>query len=99
MTYHAVEDDQRQVHCLKCWPPYWSEINQGLKRVEIRFNDRDYHVGDELILREWDPCTGTLTGRVCSRTVIHILAGGQFGLVDDHVAMSLYSSEDDGRWP
>lgn len=44
-----------KVHELKIWPEYFKEVRRGRKRFELRFNDRDYHVGDTLILKEWVP--------------------------------------------
>jgi hypothetical protein len=76
-------------HDLKCWPPYWADIARAAKRVEIRKDDRGYRVGDRLTLREWDPSSGAYTGRTCERWVMHVLPGGQFGLADGYVALSL----------
>lgn len=39
---------------LKTWPEYWDAIYRGEKTFELRFNDRDYQVGDILHLRRWD---------------------------------------------
>lgn len=50
-------------HLLKTWPPYFKAVLEGEKTFEIRKNDRDYGVGDELLLREWDPDTETYSGR------------------------------------
>lgn len=92
-----------QVHDLKCWPPHWAHINSNRKRVDIRRADRTYRVGDLLILREWDPeapLVAAYTGRVCTRVITHILQGGQFGLTDGYVALSLggESAEDFIDW-
>lgn len=103
----------RKVHDLKCWPEPFAAVLDGRKTVEIRLNDRDYQVGDRLILREFDPekehveqpteaesisrfhkprpytVRGTFTGRACAVDVTHVLAGGQFGLDVDYVALSV----------
>lgn len=42
-------------HHLKCWPEFFSPIQEGLKPFEIRRNDRDFQVDDLLILEEWVP--------------------------------------------
>ena len=90
-----------RVHDLKTWPRSWEDIDAGTKRVDLRLDDRDFRVGDVLILREFnplrnrvDPVTqvetpGLFTGRVCQRRVTHILRGGKYGLATDHVALSL----------
>lgn len=41
-------------HSLKILPEYYDAVHTGLKQFEIRFNDRDFHVGDFIILREWN---------------------------------------------
>lgn len=60
------------IHELKCWPVYFEHLYQ--KPFEIRKTDRDYQVGDKLLLREWDPTVQEYTGRQCTREVTYILA-------------------------
>lgn len=44
------------IHELKTWPPYFDDVASGVKTVELRReDDRNFEVGDTLILREWDP--------------------------------------------
>lgn len=40
-------------HELKILTEYFEPVISGRKRFEIRENDRDYKIGDRLILREW----------------------------------------------
>lgn len=47
-----------QEHELKCHPKYLGRISEGTKTFEIRKNDRDYQVGDTLILRAYDEKLG-----------------------------------------
>ena len=42
-------------HELKTWPQYFAAVRSGKKRFEIRRNDREFAVGDVLVLREFDP--------------------------------------------
>lgn len=41
-------------HAVKIEPRFYRMVINGLKPYEIRFNDRDYRVGDYLALNEWD---------------------------------------------
>lgn len=92
-------------HDLKCWPDPFAAIVRGEKTHEIRKNDRDYHVGDTLLLREWMQ-TGTrvtergprgftietigkYTGRETRSLVTHLTPGGQWGLPNDICVMSI----------
>ncbi|EIA7337258.1 DUF3850 domain-containing protein [Listeria monocytogenes] len=43
-----------KTHELKILSEYFWDIAEGRKTFEIRKNDRDFQVGDILILREWD---------------------------------------------
>ena len=45
-------------HELKCRPEFFARIASGQKNFEIRRNDRDFQVGDVLILKEHDPEKG-----------------------------------------
>jgi hypothetical protein len=42
-------------HQLKCWPEYFDRLKSGEKRFEIRRNDRDFQVGDILVISAWSP--------------------------------------------
>ena len=41
-------------HELKILPEYFNLVASREKTFEIRKNDRNYHAGDTLILKEWD---------------------------------------------
>ncbi|EAK9780846.1 ASCH/PUA domain-containing protein [Listeria monocytogenes] len=43
-----------KTHELKILSEYFWDIAEGRKTFEIRKNDRDFQVGDTLILLEWD---------------------------------------------
>ena len=77
------------VHELKCWKQFYAEVEAGRKTFEIRWNDRDYCVGDVLLLKEWDHLADGYTGRELRRTVTYITDWEQkrgfvvMGLKDD----------------
>ena len=54
-------------HELKTWPKYFAAVRSGQKRFEIRRNDRDFKVGDILVLREFDPEDDAYTGQAEER--------------------------------
>jgi len=41
-------------HHLKILPKYFGAVENGTKNFEVRFNDRDFEVGDILYLEEFD---------------------------------------------
>ncbi|MFZ5111191.1 DUF3850 domain-containing protein [Enterobacter kobei] len=65
-------------HNLKIWPEYFSAVRDGLKRAELRWNDREYQAGDILDLCEWDPNEEAFTGDFISVTVTHVAELGQW---------------------
>lgn len=58
------------VHELKTLPEYFEAVRNGTKTFEYRCNDRDYKVGDTLILKEWNE---EYTGRKITCEVCYIL--------------------------
>lgn len=78
-----------KTHHIKTHPKPFDAIRKGIKTFEIRVNDRDYKVGDLLILDEYNPKTGKYTGNILTREVIYILEGGQYGIETGYVAMSI----------
>lgn len=49
-----VVEESPKTHSLKILPEYFDAIDHGVKTFEIRKNDRNFKVGDVLILREYD---------------------------------------------
>jgi hypothetical protein len=72
-----------KIHDLKCWPAYFRGIADGTKPFELRFNDRDFLVGDELLLREYDPDTATYTGRAYRKRITYMLRQSLVGGLQD----------------
>jgi len=44
-----------KTHELKILPQYFKNVASGLKTYEVRVNDRDFKIGDIVILNEWCP--------------------------------------------
>lgn len=62
------------VHELKTWPKYFEAVLGGEKTFEVRTFDRDFRVGDVLMLREYDYGAG-YSGRFLARRVTYIFDG------------------------
>jgi hypothetical protein len=77
-----------RVHDLKCHPPYFAAVKRGHKSFEVRLDDRDYHPGDWLRLREWTP-DEQYTGAQVTKEVTYLMKGGAFGVAPDYVVMAI----------
>lgn len=81
-------------HELKTDPAVFESVVAGLKTHEIRFNDRDFQVGDNLILRETTNTGAEIkagkklefTGRLTECVISHVLSG--YGLADGWTILS-----------
>lgn len=69
------------IHDLKSWPDFFAPILDGSKKFEVRNDDRHFHTGDVLNLREWDDRKGVYTGRSIKKKVTYILEGGGQGFI------------------
>lgn len=82
-----------KTHELKTLQPYFDDIVRGVKKFEIRKNDRDFKQGDTLILKEYDHINwgnGNYSGKEIRMHVISIMYHSEhFGLKDGYVIMSI----------
>lgn len=62
-------------HTLKCWPEFFEPLYSGTKNFEVRKNDRNFKVGDVLLLQEYLPTQNSFTGREATRRVSFVLNG------------------------
>jgi hypothetical protein len=74
-------------HELKTWPQYFAAVRSGKKRFEIRRNDRDFSVGDILVLREFDPDSDAYTGQIEERQITFLLSEEDYGVIHGFVAI------------
>ncbi|MBF0102048.1 MAG: DUF3850 domain-containing protein [Desulfobacterales bacterium] len=84
-------------HELKTWPMFFNETLKGTKRFEVRRYDRNFKVGDTLILKEYDgkydkearAIKGEYTGRQTTVHVDYIMTGYNWGIRHDFCVMSI----------
>lgn len=67
-----------RVHELKTWPQFFEAVARGEKTFEARKDDRNFAVGDALILREWSE--GHFTGKNIVRVITYKLSDPDFGV-------------------
>jgi hypothetical protein len=83
-----------KTHSLKTIQPYFGMIFSKQKTFELRKNDRDFHVGDILLLKEYEPLPdliegkGRFTGRFLKRKVTSLLTGFK-GIENGYCIMSI----------
>ena len=82
-----MSKDSVTTHNLKIWPSFFEAIVDGSKTFELRHDDRDYKVGDILLLKEWTDVR-KFTGRELKRVVTYVLRNHRL-LADDAVALGL----------
>ena len=78
-------------HNLKCHPKQFNPIRDGSMKSTVRFNDRNYQVGDSITFNECEPCIGAAegfkySGRVESAIISYI---DDFGCQHGYVNLSL----------
>lgn len=80
-------------HELKLSTKFFEEALKGRKPFEIRYDDRGYKVGDDIILKEYDD---DYTGREISGRITYILTDIFVGLKPGYVAFT-YETESKER--
>lgn len=76
-----------QIHFIKTLPEYYAAVVDGTKTFELRKNDRDYKVGDALVLQEFHRETG-YTGEMIT-VAVTFLTNYPAGLREGFVAMGI----------
>jgi hypothetical protein len=73
------------MHIVKSWPHLFEATVTGVKTHDMRrTSDRDYQVGDTLVLREYDPTLCVFTGRWADALITYITsADAPCALSDD----------------
>lgn len=74
-------------HELKIHPQYFKAIENGKKYWEIRKNDRNFKVGDIVLLREWD--NTEYSGKEILVEITYMLDDKFAGLAEGYVVFSI----------
>jgi len=75
------------IHELKTIPPYFKDVQLGDKTFEVRKNDRDFKVGDALLLQEFLPNTNEYTGQRITLDVSYVLTGEEWGIKEGYCVL------------
>ncbi|PEA54520.1 RNA-binding protein [Bacillus pseudomycoides] len=60
------------LHNLKINKEFFLPVLEQIKTFEIRKNDRDFHIGDKVVLNEWDDEKKQHTGRKVNVEITYI---------------------------
>ena len=83
------------IHFVKSHPDYFLNILNGVCFHELRKNDRDYKVGDAMVLMEWNPIDEEYSGRellvdITDKTDLHnVCAVSTVALHPDYCILSI----------
>lgn len=78
---------EKRLHELKIYPKYFDAVLNGNKQFEIRKNDRNFQVGDNIFLREWDNIK--YSGRTIFAEITYVLDDKFIGLTEGYVALGI----------
>ncbi len=76
-------------HDLKTIPNEFAAAASGALRFQLRFNDRNYAIGDQIRLKEYDPFGNKYTGRTLTFDISYIVAADGVILRENYIIMSL----------
>ncbi|WP_304234821.1 DUF3850 domain-containing protein [Jiulongibacter sediminis] len=90
---------ENSVHRLKTWPEYFNKVASGSKTFEIRVDDRNFQVNDELLLEEYIPKDYKwkflhqnqegYTGKILHRRVTSVFRDDLPGIESGYILMSI----------
>jgi len=61
-----------KLHELKIHPEHFANVKAGRKTAELRLDDRDFRIGDVLLLKEWKTRAQEFSGREIRKPITHI---------------------------
>ncbi len=75
-----------RVHNLKIKPQYFKDVVAEVKKFEVRFNDRNFKVGDLIVLEEFDH--KSYTGKYVNAEITYICNDKEF-VKKDYVVLGI----------
>lgn len=87
---------RQMLHKLKILPGWYEDVVSGLKKFELRKNDRNYQVGDYIELNEFEPNSKTYTGRKCTRKITYIFTG--YMIADGYIILGIEKESNSPTW-
>jgi len=93
------DGDVPRIHEVKSWPQYFQPVLFSKKTWEHRINDRDYRVGDLILMREWVPGDYIRADRETRFTGKWVLAeitsvhGGLPGMAEGYCILNIFVQE------
>jgi hypothetical protein len=106
-----MQKRQPQVHHVKSWIHLFQEFVRGNKTHDLRILDRDYQIGDTIVLHEYDKQLEKYTGRGAIADITYITSSKHVAcafspqaLIDNFCILSIqynagifYNADDDGK--
>lgn len=80
-------------HVIKIHPIYFDQVIKGIKKAELRVNDRGYEQGDTVEMLEWCPDKNDYTGNKCKIQITCINDVSKFTKIDNQVMFSFVLKE------
>lgn len=75
------------IHQVKIYMEYYEHIKEGKKKFEVRLNDRDYQVGDELLFQNTRRDNGYETTDYLRYLITYVHHG--YGMQDNFVVLGI----------
>lgn len=87
VVLEELDDDVQRRHVVRSWSMFFRDIITGERTADIRLRDREYRVGDEMLLQEYDPVEETYTGREQLVKITYIQGGKSNPCAISHLAL------------
>lgn len=75
-------------HELKCVDPFFGQVYDGEKTLEMRFNDRNFQKGDIIDLKRYNSSSYNSPYEPIVLLVTNVLTGERWGIKDGWCAIS-----------